>query len=57
MAGEAIKVALTIALLLAAPRVLAEVNWLALLAAFVVTIKSAWAALWSMSARRRQACD
>ena len=47
--------ALTVALLLAAPRVMAQVHWLALLAGFVVTIKAAWLALWLMSARRRSA--
>ena len=48
-------VALTVALLLAAPKVLAQVHWLALLAGFVVTIKAAWVALWLMSARRQAA--
>ncbi|WP_373368295.1 hypothetical protein [Ottowia beijingensis] len=43
------------ALLLAAPKVLTQVHWLALLAGFVVTIKAAWLALWLMSARRRSA--
>ncbi|MDO5624769.1 MAG: ATP synthase subunit I [Pseudomonadota bacterium] len=52
MVWEAIKIALTVALLLAAPKVLAQVHWLALLAGFVVTIKAAWAALWLMSACR-----
>ena len=55
MVGEGIKIALTVALLLAAPRVMAQVHWLALLAGFVVTIKAAWVALWLMSARRRAA--
>lgn len=55
MVGEGIKIALTVALLLAAPQVLAQVHWLALLAGFVVTIKAAWVALWLMSARRRTA--
>lgn len=53
MVGEGIKIVLTVVLLLAAPRVLAQVHWLALLAGFVVTLKVAWAALWWMSARRR----
>ncbi|MDO5691599.1 MAG: ATP synthase subunit I [Pseudomonadota bacterium] len=55
MVGEGIKIALTVGLLLAAPKVLAQVHWLALLAGFVVTIKAAWLALWLMSARRRTA--
>ena len=55
MVGEGIKIALTVLLLLAAPKVMAQVNWLALLAGFVVTIKAAWVALWLMSARRRPA--
>jgi ATP synthase protein I len=53
MVGEGIKVVLTVALLLAAPKVLTQVHWLALLAGFVMTIKAAWVALWLMSARRR----
>ena len=52
MVGEGIKIALTVALLLAAPRVLTQVHWLALLAGFVVTIKAAWLALWWSSKRR-----
>ena len=55
MVGEGIKIALTIALLLAAPRVLAQVSWLALLAGFVVTIKAAWVALWWNSTHRTAA--
>lgn len=55
MAGEGIKIALTVALLLAAPKVMAQVNWLALLAGFVVTIKAAWVVLWLKSAQRRHA--
>jgi len=55
MVWEGIKIVLTVALLLAAPRFLVQVHWLALLAGFVVTIKAAWAALWLMSAKRRSA--
>lgn len=55
MMGEGIKVALTVALLLAAPKILAQVHWLALLAGFVVTIKAAWVALWLKSAKRHSA--
>ena len=46
MVIEGIKIMLTLVLLLAAPIVVAQVNWLALLAGFVVTIKAAWVALW-----------
>lgn len=55
MVGEGIKIALTVLLLLAAPKVMAQVHWLALLAGFVVTIKAAWVALWLMSVRYRPA--
>ena len=55
MVGEGIKVALTVALLLSAPKILAQVHWLALLAGFVVTIKAAWVALWLKSAKRHSA--
>lgn len=55
MVGEGIKIALTVALLLAAPRLLAQVHWLALLAGFVVTIKAAWVALWWSSTHRTAA--
>lgn len=51
MVGEGIKIALTVALLLAAPKVLAHVHWVALVAGFVVTIKAAWLALWLISTR------
>lgn len=54
MVWEGIKVALTVALLVLAPRILVEVHWLALVAGFVVTIKAAWIALWWFSARQRR---
>ncbi len=57
MVWEGIKIVLTLALLLAAPKILAQVHWLALLAGFVVTIKAAWVALWLMSAKRRPAAS
>lgn len=50
---EGIKIMLTVALLLAAPSVVAQVNWLALLAGFVVTIKAAWAVLWRVLKKGR----
>jgi ATP synthase protein I len=39
---ELVKVVLTVALLLVAPRVVVDLNWLALVAGFVVTIKMYW---------------
>lgn len=52
MVGEGIKIVLTVLLLLAAPMVLMQVHWLALLVGFVVTIKAAWLALWWTSTHR-----
>ena len=49
MVWEGIKIGLTIALLLAAPRLVVNLSWLALLAGFVVTIKASWVALWWVS--------
>jgi len=43
---EVVKVALTVAMLLLAPKLIADLNWLALLAGFVVTMKVYWAAMW-----------
>ncbi|HUR88091.1 MAG TPA: ATP synthase subunit I [Ramlibacter sp.] len=45
MAWEMVKIALTIAMLAVAPKVVAELNWLALLAGLVVTLKVYWMAL------------
>lgn len=39
---ELVKVVLTVALLLVAPQVVVDLNWLALVAGFVVTIKIYW---------------
>lgn len=50
---EMVKVALTVAMLFAAPRVILELNWLALLAGFVVTMKVYWVAMWLHSARMK----
>lgn len=49
---EMVKVALTVAMLFAAPRVILELNWLALLAGFVVTMKVYWVAMWLHSKRK-----
>ena len=43
---ELVKIVLTVALLLAAPRLIPGLNWLALLAGFVVTMKVYWLAMW-----------
>lgn len=51
---EGVKIVLTVALLLAAPKVLAVVHWPALVAGFVLTLKAAWLALAWLSMRRRQ---
>ena len=48
---ELAKVVLTIVLLLLAPKLVIGLNWLALLAGFVVTIKAYWIALWMLSVR------
>lgn len=43
---ELVKIALTVAMLAAAPRLVADLSWLALLAGFVVTMKVYWVAMW-----------
>ena len=43
---ELVKVGLTVAMLLAAPKMVLQLNWLALLAGFVVTMKVYWLAAW-----------
>ncbi len=48
---EMVKIALTVAMLLAAPRLILQLNWLALLAGFVVTMKVYWVAMWLRPAR------
>ena len=42
---EFVKIILTLAMLFAAPRVVMDLNWLALLAGFVVTMKASWLAM------------
>jgi ATP synthase protein I len=49
---EAVKVGLTVALLFAAPALIANLNWLALLAGFVVTMKVYWIAVWLYPMRK-----
>jgi ATP synthase protein I len=50
---EMVKVALTVAMLFAAPRLVEGLNWLALLASFVVTMKVYWVAMWLHSKRAK----
>ncbi len=42
---ELVKIVLTVALLLVAPKVVSELSWLAMLASFVVTLKVYWLAM------------
>jgi len=46
MVWELAKIALTIAMLCLAPMLVSSLNWLALLAGFVVTMKVYWVAVW-----------
>lgn len=50
---EMAKIALTVAMLFAAPRLVSGLNWLALLAGFVVTMKVYWVAMWLYSKRKK----
>jgi ATP synthase protein I len=53
---EFVKIVLTMVLLLVAPKMVVGLNWLALLAGFVVTMKASWfAMLWQH--RRNQSID
>ncbi len=49
---EMVKIALTVAMLFAAPRLVEGLNWLALLAGFVVTMKVYWVAMWFRPVRK-----
>jgi ATP synthase protein I len=49
---ELVKIVLTIALLCAAPKLVVQLSWLALLAGFVVTMKVYWLAAWLGSVRK-----
>ena len=49
---EMVKIGLTVAMLFAAPRLIEGLNWLALLAAFVVTMKVYWVAMWFRPAQK-----
>ncbi len=43
---EMVKITLTVAMLFAAPKLILQLNWLALLAGFVLTMKVYWVAMW-----------
>jgi ATP synthase protein I len=49
---EFVKIILTLVMLFAAPRVVADLNWLALLAGFVVTMKASWLAMFWQHRRK-----
>ena len=49
---ESVKVVLTVAMLLAAPKLVSPISWLALVAGFVVTMKVYWVAAWLHSRRQ-----
>lgn len=48
---EMVKVVLTVAMLFVAPKLVVGLNWLVLLAGFVVTMKVYWVAMWLHSRR------
>ena len=50
---EMVKIALTVAMLIAAPRLVVNLSWLAMLAGFVVTMKVYWLATWVQLARTK----
>ncbi|WP_037473343.1 ATP synthase subunit I [Simplicispira psychrophila] len=50
---EMAKIALTVAMLAAAPKLIASLSWLALLAGMVVTMKTYWIALWARPGVRK----
>jgi ATP synthase protein I len=54
---ESVKVVLTIVMLLMAPRLVVQLNWLALLAGFVVTMKASWVAAWFILARKKSVSE
>ncbi len=54
---EVVKVVLTVALLLAAPKLVSALNWLALVVGFVVTMKVYWVAAWLQSKHRHPAVN
>ncbi len=50
---ELVKVGVTVAMLLVAPRLVPQLSWLALLAGFVVTMKVYWLATWLQLVRTK----
>ena len=52
---EMVKIALTVAMLFAAPRLVAQLSWLALVVGLVVTMKVSWVAMWLYPALRKPA--
>ena len=50
---EMAKIALTVAMLAAAPKLIASLSWLALLVGMVVTMKTYWIALWARPGVRK----
>ena len=54
---EGVKIVLTVAMLFAAPRAVLSLNWLALLAGFVVTMKVYWVAMWLHSRRNKSVAN
>lgn len=50
---EMVKIALTVAMLVAAPRLVDKLSWLALVVGFVVTMKVYWAAVWFRLLRKK----
>jgi len=57
MVWEMVKITLTVAMLVAAPRLVSQLSWLALLAGFVVTMKVYWVAMWLRPVRRNSLKD
>ena len=54
---EGAKLLLAIALLALAPRLVADLNWLALVAGLVVVLKAYWLELWFRARRLKQNCE
>ena len=50
---ELVKIGVTVAMLLMAPRLVVNLSWLALLAGFVVTMKVYWLAMWLQAAHSK----
>ena len=50
---EMAKIALTVAKLAGAPKLIASLSWLALLAGMVITMKTYWIALWARPGVRK----